>query len=113
MIINAWIQMGSERRETTIEIPDDEFKSGIRSVSDDSRGSLEQWLEEYLLDWLAVQCGCGWSGAGYENDFSFIRGQTNDGFGALRVTADSSTPNTRSSRVCPGCGQPESQEFSA
>jgi hypothetical protein len=113
MIIKAWIQMGNERRQTTIEIPDDEFKAGIRWASEDSIRSPEAWLEEYVLDWLTVQYGWGWSGAGHENDFSLMEGQPDGGFGALHVTADSSIPNTRSSRVCPRCRQPESQEFSA
>ncbi len=97
--IRAWIQLGSERRETVIEIPQDEFDGGKRWASEEPNRSLDAWLENYVLDWLHAQYGWGWSGAGYENDFGFMQGSDMGGHGGLAVTQESSIPNTRAWRL--------------
>lgn len=96
MKVKAWIQMGVERRETVIEIPEEEL--GNRQTQD-----LEQGLEDYVLDWLRTQYGWGWSGAGFDIDFAFMEGMKD---GSLVVTGNSSVPNTVAVRLCPHCRQP-------
>ena len=80
MTVVAWIQMGSERRETVIEIPLGEPRD-------------EGSLEELVHDWMQHQYGWGWSGCGYENDFSFMEGSDGASF---VVTDECSIPNTQS-----------------
>jgi len=60
---------------------------------------LEAWLEEYVHDWLFAQYGWGWSGAGFDNNFSCLEGSDFGGFGALAVTSASSIPNTKVRRL--------------
>ena len=91
MEIKAFIQMGTERRETIIAIPDEEFQGGVSWVEGSPKRSLECWLEEYVTEWLQHQYGWGWSGAGFDNDFTFMEGS--DGAG-LAVVAESGIPNT-------------------
>ena len=92
--IRVWILMGTERRETVIEIPREEFESGVSWVAAEPGRSLEAWIEPYLWDWLYVQYGWGWSGAGFENDYSCMEGAHDGGYQGLSVTRDSSIPNT-------------------
>ncbi len=99
MQVQAWIQMGCERRDTVIEIPDDEFEVGKNRVAELPGRCLEVWLEEYVRDWLFAQYGWGWSGAGYENDYGGLEGCEFGGWGALSVTSDSSIPNTKVRRL--------------
>ncbi len=99
MQVQAWIQLGVERRETVIEIPDEEFEAGKKWVAEQPGRFLECWLEEYVFDWLYVQYGWGWSGAGLENDFGFMEGDEFGGYGSLGVTSDSSIPNTKAIRL--------------
>ena len=104
--IKAWIQMGTERRETVIEIPREEFEGGVRHVEKEPYKCLEGGLEAYVLDWVNAQYGWGWSGCGIENDFGFMEGCDP---GSLAVTSDSSVPNTVLRRVRP---RPERQSAS-
>ena len=91
MKIRAWMQMGVERRETVIEIPDEEVRSARPPG-----GWLEAWLEEYVLDWMQSQLGWGWSGGGWDNDFACMEGSEGTGFVAV---AESAIPNTRIIRM--------------
>lgn len=110
MKLTAWIQMGVERRETTIEIPEDELEAGAKWIAEDPRRSLEIWLEGYVLDWMNSTYGWGWSGEGIRNDFGFMEASDP---GGLVVTSDISVPNTRASRLdlnrelvrCPSSGR--------
>ena len=64
-------------------------------------GSLEGALEGYVLDWMQFQYGWGWSGQGFENDFSFMEG---DDGSCYVVTHESAIPNTtvlRFGKECP------------
>ena len=64
MKINAWIQMGCERREVTFDVTDEE----IERVGDD----LESFIEEQVLDWIQCRFGWGWSCERIENDFGHM-----------------------------------------
>ena len=44
MRIQAWVQIGVERRETMIEIPIDEYEGGKKWAAEPGR-SLEDWIE--------------------------------------------------------------------
>lgn len=92
--IKAWIQMGTERRETVIEVPHEEFDSVVEKAN----GDLEISMEGYVQDWIPTQYGWGWSGCGIENDFSFMEGSNSSSFA---VTRTSSIPNTVHRRVRP------------
>ncbi|MFC1530671.1 hypothetical protein ACFL5T_00195 [Gemmatimonadota bacterium] len=113
MKIIAWINMGVERRETVIEIPDAQYEAQKERIREDPNCSLEAWLEEYVFDWLYAQFGWGWSGGEYENNFGFMENALNGGSGSLVTTAISSIPNTRAYRLdlnseqirCPCCSQ--------
>ena len=91
--IRAWIQMGVERRETTIE------------VSYAEPGTmLDNHIEELVHDWIIHQYGWGWEGDGDEVDNGIMEGAEGTGFGAV---FDSGIPNTerilRFDRLCPFC----------
>ena len=99
MKIRAWIQMGVERRETVIEIPDEEFEAGKKCDAEQRVPALGFWLEAYVVDWLHAQYGWGWSGAGFEEDLGFMEGSDTGGNEQLVVTSDSSIPNTKAIRL--------------
>lgn len=103
MKIEAFIQMGAERRETVIEISKEEVENGRAWCKEEPGRSFEGWLERYVIDWLHAQYGWGWSGGGYTNDFACMEGEASGGYGALAVTSESSIPNTE--RVF--CGLPQ------
>ena len=65
MKVNAWIQMGCERREVTFDVTDEE----IKEVGMDG---LEMYIEETILDWISCRYGWGWSCDRMTNDFSFL-----------------------------------------
>ncbi len=65
MEVNAWIQMGCERREVTFEVSEAE----MREVGADG---LEMYIEEAVLDWIECRYGWGWSCALMRNDFGFL-----------------------------------------
>ena len=98
MRIQAWVQMGVERRETIIEIPIDEYEGGKNSAAEAGR-SLEEWIEAYVRDWVFAQYGWGWSGAGFDNDFGCCEGSQSGGYEAYAVTSESSIPNTRAIKL--------------
>ena len=65
MKVNAWIQMGCERREVTFHVTDEE----IRKVGEDG---LEMYIEDAVLDWIQCRYGWGWTCELLKNDFSFM-----------------------------------------
>lgn len=91
MKVKAWLQIGIERRESVIDIPDDELRKAACS-----EGSLEAAIEDYVQDWMQHQYGWGWSGGGIENDFGHMEGS--DAVGYV-VTRESSIPRTRAIRM--------------
>lgn len=92
MKVNAWMQMGVERRETVIEIPDEEIRQVLHKVE-----GLETALDRYVLEWLMCQYGWGWSGAGMVNDFTAMEGD--DELSGWVVIRDSAMPNTKHFRM--------------
>jgi hypothetical protein len=101
MKIKAWIRMGVERRETLIEISDEEMESLEEWVGERPQNSLEGALWRYVQDWLSAQFGYGWEGGGEGEDLSRNEGMPD---GVLSVTSESSIPNTVSIRLdCPVC----------
>lgn len=63
MKINAWIQMGCERRETSFEVSEEEREEvGL--------ANLEAYLEEVVLDWICLRYGWGWTCDLITNDFT-------------------------------------------
>ena len=62
MKINAWIQMGCERREVDFEVPAEQ-RRGL------SEEDLERYIEDVVLDWISCRYGWGWKVAGAEDDF--------------------------------------------
>lgn len=93
MRIKAWMRGGKERRETVIEIPPKEARAGHLSARNPA--DLEAWLEKYVFQWIECQFGWGWSGGGFENDFSCMEGP---GGAGLCVVSESAVPNTIRSR---------------
>ncbi len=101
MEIRAWMQMAAERRETRIEISDQEMESLEEWVRERPRNSLERALWRYVEDWLSTQYGYGWEGGGEGEDLSANEGMPD---GVLAVTSESSVPNTVRIRLdCPVC----------
>ena len=90
--IRAWMQLGVERRETVIEIPDEEYAAGRRLGPD-----LEVWIEELVLEWIRNTYGWGWSGEGYVNDFGFL--EHDRPTSGVCTVADSAEPNTVAIRL--------------
>ena len=52
MKVNAWIQMGCERREVTFDVTEAE----IERVGEKG---LEMYIEEAVEDWWRCRYGCG------------------------------------------------------
>ena len=101
MEIKAWMQLGVERRETVIEISDEEMEGFERWAGEDPGRCFETWVWNYVQDWLFVQFGFGWQGGSYQEDLSRNEGNPD---GVLSVTSESSIPNTVRIRLdCPIC----------
>ena len=96
MEIKAWFQLGVERRETVITIPDEEYRA-----AEAAGHLLESWLEFYAHDWIWNRIGWGWSGGGYSIDFGSM--EHSDGTGLCAVI-DSGIPNTIAMRLDAGSG---------
>lgn len=86
MKVKAWIQMGGERRVTVFELPEDQVRKDSNGIP------LELHIEALVREWLETQFGWGWSGGGWENDFTFMEGS--DGVGSV-IIAEEAVPNTR------------------
>ena len=91
MKINAWIQMGCERREVTFDVSEAE----IERVGDKG---LEMYIEGQILDWIASRYGWGWSCDLMTNDFSF---QEDGESPILDVTNEVLNPGTKRLLVDP------------
>ncbi len=63
MKVNAWVQMGCERREVTFDVTEAE----IEMAGDNLEGSIEN----KVLDWIECRYGWGWSCDLITNDFGF------------------------------------------
>ena len=94
MKVNAWIQMGCERREVTFDVTDEE----IERVGDDG---LELYIEEQVLDWMRCRYGWGWMCELIKNDFSFMEDSESPG---LVVTDEVLSPRTKRLQVQPRAG---------
>lgn len=68
LIVQAWIQMGCERREVTFLVT----KAELELVKDNPSLSLESYIEGPVLDWVHCRFGWGWKTSGHHNDFSFM-----------------------------------------
>ena len=90
MKIKAFVQMGVERRETVILVPDEEVRAGEKHCQENGQ-SMEGWLEHYVLEWAETQRGWGWSGGGFDIDFAHLEGA--DSVGSVAVSK-SAMPNT-------------------
>ena len=84
MKINAWIQMGCERREVTFDVTEAE----IERVGDDG---LEMYIEDQVLDWIQCRYGWGWTCELIKNDFSFMEDSESSG---LVMTNEVLNPRT-------------------
>ena len=91
MKIKAWVQMGVERRETVIEIPEEQVQAG-REYCAAHGESMECWYEELVLKWAETQRGWGWSGDGWHVDFTHLEGKGGEG---TVVVEESAIPSTR------------------
>ena len=65
MKVNAWIQLGCERREVTFDVSEVE----IERIGEDR---LEMYIEDQVQDWIRCRYGWGWKCQLIENDFSFL-----------------------------------------
>ena len=65
MKINAWIQMGCERREVSFNLSEVE----IEKVGEEG---LEMYIEDQILDWIQCRFGWGWSCSVVQNDFGHM-----------------------------------------
>ena len=54
MKVNAWIQMGCERREATFDVSEAE----IETVGENG---LEMYIEDQVHDWIRCPYGWGWT----------------------------------------------------
>ena len=90
MEVNAWMQMGCERREVRVDVSEAE----IERVG----GNLEILDEEQVLDWIGCRFGWGWSCELIQNDFGFME----DGEGQMFVVDEVLNPRTERLRVGPG-----------
>jgi hypothetical protein len=84
MQVQAWIQMGFERREVTFEVSEEE----IERVGPDD---LESYIEETVLDWVGCRYGWGWTCELIHNDFSSMEDSESPG---LVVTNEVLNPRT-------------------
>ena len=91
MKINAWIQMGCERREVIFDVSEAE----IERVGEDG---LEMYIEEAVLDWMSCRYGWGWSCDFMTNDFSFLEDGESAG---LAATNEVLNPRTKRLLVSP------------
>ncbi len=89
MKINAWIQMGCERREVTFDVTDEE----IKEVGMDG---LEAYIEEGVLDWISCRYGWGWSCKLLKNDF---RSSEDSDWPSLVITSEILNPRTKRTLV--------------
>ena len=95
MKINAWIQMGCERREVTFDVSEAE----IERVGEDE---LEGYIEKTILDWIECRYGWGWSCDLMTNDFGFGE----DGWSVVsNFTNEVLNPRTERLRVRPRAEQ--------
>ena len=95
MKINAWIQMGCERREVTFDVSEAE----IERVGEDG---LEMYIEDAVLDWIECRYGWGWTCELIKNDFSFMEDSESPG---LVVTNEVLNPCTERLLVQPRAEQ--------
>jgi len=96
--------MGVERRETLIEISDEEMEGLERWVSKNPRNSLDEVLWDYVQDWLFLQFSFGWEGGGCDGGYEDRPRNEGSPDGSLVVTNKSSVPNTLRIRLdCPEC----------
>ena len=84
MKIEAWIQMGCERREVTFDVTDEE----IERVGEDGLG---MYIEDAVLDWIECRYGWGWSCDLMNNDCSI---NEDSAYPSLAVTMDVLNPRT-------------------
>ena len=91
MKINAWIQMGCERREVTFDVSEAEIKRV-------GENRLEMYIEDQVLDWIRCRYGWGWTCELIENDFSFMEDNESPG---LAVTDEVLNPSTERKLVTP------------
>ena len=94
MKIEAWIQIGCERREVTFDVSEAE----IQRVGEDG---LEMYIEETILDWISCRYGWGWTCELIKNDFSFLEDNESP---SLVVTDEVLNPRTQRLLVHPRAG---------
>ena len=94
MKVNAWIQMGCERREVTFDVTDVE----MQEVGKDG---LETYIEEAVLDWIGCRYGWGWTCELIKNDFSFMEDNESP---SLVMTGEVLNPQTQRLQVHPRTG---------
>ena len=92
MKINAWIQMGHERREVTFNV--DELSRETPTPED-----FELAIEDLVLEWIRCRFGWGWTGGGFDNDFSFMEDSESVG---LVETNEVLNPRTERKLLIPG-----------
>ena len=93
MKVDAWIQMGCERREVTFDVTEAE----IERVGEDG---LENYIEEAVTDWWACRYGYGWTCELFENDFSSLE----DSEAGIVFTNEVLNPRTKRLLVHPRAG---------
>ncbi len=94
MKVNAWIQMGCERREVTFDVSEAE----IERVGEDG---LELYIEDQVLDWMRCRYGGGWTCDLIKNDFSFLEDNES---ASLVATNEVLNPRTVRLQVHPRAG---------
>ncbi len=98
IVIDAWIELGSKRRETRIETPREEIMEELYELDrvwpDASAPYTEEdFIPNYVWNWIFTQFRAGWSGA----DFGSRDTPKPE---ALSVTLESVIPTERS--ACEG-----------
>ena len=90
MEVQAWIQMGCERREVRFDVSEAEIEA--------QGENLERYIEETVLDWIGFRFGWGWSCELIQNDFSFLEDEPSAN---LVVVTEVLNPRTERLRVVP------------
>ena len=94
--VEAWIQMGCERREVTFEVTREEVRAF--AARRDFHLALELYIEDAVQAWISCRFGWGWRSQLGENDCSFMEENPD---GQLCIVEEELNPRTRRSLVVP------------
>lgn len=102
--IEASIELGTERRETTIEIAQEDWDKFIQTCKDHRDEINNRIFHTFIWDWMRSQLWYSWVTAeGCEGGTFFLENIAPAR--CRRITKNSSLPNTVRMRQCPHCNE--------